>query len=93
MGALEHKVGYLVCPLNVESKGNPRLLVRHTDSEYRCAMDGDIARGGNDSLSIPQKAVTPCSLKYAENCPLFQQYRSEKPFIFEEGGGYGDPDI
>lgn len=94
MGALEQRVGYLVCPLNVETLRNRRfveLLGMYNDSgavqTYNCAVTGGFANmeGGRDSHG-GRFSMHPCTLEYAEGCPLFREYKSEHPFVFDEGG-------
>ena len=84
MGALEQRVGYLVCPLNVETLRNREfipLLGMYNDSgpvpTYNCSVDGGIARGEKPDSHGGRFSMQPCSLKYAETCPLFQQYRRD----------------
>ena len=80
MQALEQKVGYLVCSFNHLGMHNGSRPV----STYNCSVDGGLARGGQPDSHGGIFSMDPCSLKYAENCPLFQQNR--RPFYFEEGG-------
>ncbi len=100
MEALEQRVGYLVCPLNVETLRNRRFVElpgMYNDSgpvsTYNCAADGGLARGGQPDSHGGRFSMQPCSLKYAENCPFFQEYRREKPFIFGEHGAFPLGDI
>ena len=51
------------------------MLAGEDKISYHCGIDGGISRGGNIRRSIPGGASTPCSMKYAETCPLYAQKR------------------
>ena len=56
------------------------MLAGDDEISYLCGVDGGIARGGEQRVSTPGGARTPCSIKYAQTCPL---YKSQIP---ESGG-------
>ena len=41
---------------------------------YECIIDDGVARGGEKRKSIPFGAVTPCSISYARDCPLYKKH-------------------
>ena len=91
---LEQRIGHLLCPLNVETFRVRRfieMLGMYNDSgavpTYNCAVNGGFANmeGPRDSHG-GRFSMDSCTLKYAEGCPLFQQYRKDNPVIFGEHG-------
>ena len=48
------------------------MLAGDDERTYLCGVDGGIARGGQKRKSIPFGASTPCSIEYAQTCPLYK---------------------
>ncbi len=73
---LEQKiVGYFtvkICPFTAEIVenlfGELGFVLTKT---YKCGVDDRTARGGKPTLRKSSGALTPCSLEYAETCPLY----------------------
>ena len=42
---------------------------------YRCILTGGHAQGGQFSKSMPAGPVTPCTMKYARRCDVYNNSR------------------
>ena len=83
---LEREVGFVVCPLTVERIVTRGFLANEeSSSRYKCAKDHGPARGG---LSAGDKtiALAPCSMKFAENCPIYKTYGHLLAIVYPELG-------
>lgn len=76
---LERELGFAVCPLTIEIEGDLARSILADDREqknrYKCAKDYGSARGGRQSALVYGVAVTPCSMEYAANCPIYKTHR------------------
>ena len=83
---LEREVGFVVCPLTIEKTVTRSFLAGEDGTNlYKCAKDFGPARGG---LSAAEKtiALVPCSMDFAENCPIYKAYGHLVAIVYPELG-------
>lgn len=82
---LEREVGFVVCPLTVERTFTRSFLAGEDGRNlYKCAKDHSPARGG--LLADKTIALAPCSMSFAEKCPIYQAYGHLLPIVYPELG-------
>ena len=71
---LERRLGLIICPRTAEGKGDRRIGIFADETPitiYMCSVDGGAAREGLVGTLNSTQAFRPCSMKYAEKCPLY----------------------
>ena len=87
---LEREVGFIICPLTVERTVTRSFLAGEDGTNlYKCSKDHGPARGGL-SASDKSIALAPCSMDFAEKCPIYQAYGHLIAIVYPELG-YAKP--
>ena len=71
---LEQRLGYVICPNTAKGKGDRRIGIFADETPvaiYICSVDGGAAREGLVGTLNSSQAFRPCSMQYAERCPLY----------------------